>query len=87
MDELTTGPPAPRGGVTRRLSLNNIGATRKAIARVARAFWNGSLDGDKARTMGYLLSLLVNAWKTETELEIARRLDELERKLEERGKA
>ncbi len=68
-------------GGNKRLALSTLPAARKALARVAREYWRGDISTEKARCMGYLLSTLVNAFKTEAEARIEARLEALEASL------
>jgi hypothetical protein len=68
-------------GEGRRLVLNDIGAARRALARICRGAWAETLTPEKTRLMAYTLSLLVNAFKAEAELSIEARLAALEEKV------
>jgi len=75
-----------QGGGGKRLSLSSLPSARKALARVAREFWRGSINPEQARVMGYLLSQLVGAFKTETEARIEQRLDDIESRIATRDR-
>lgn len=67
----------------KQLRLNTLTNSRKSYARVIAAYMRGDMEETKARTLGYLLSGLLQYWKAEKDFSIEERLDALEKKLKE----
>lgn len=66
------------------LRLNTLANTRKTYARLIRAYFAGRLPDRAARTGAFMMSGLIAAFRLEKDLEIEARLEELERRLEQR---
>ena len=85
-DDADTSEPekAPGvGGVRRQLRLNTLPNARKSLASVIRDFHRDPVaDLGRFRAITYALSLLVNAFRAELDLDIEARLEELEARLE-----
>lgn len=70
------------GGRRIRLNLSTLEATRKSYSRVLRAYARRELDTEYFRALIYGLTGLLNYWKTEKDLEIEKRIEEIEKRLE-----
>ena len=71
--------PAPR----RRLGMKDHRAARLSLARLIRLRYSGVLSTELFRDLVYGMSLLLQFFKHASDLEIERRLDEIERLLAE----
>ena len=56
---------------------------RQYMSRTINAFDDGRIAEDKARTIGYLIKVFLNAWESQ---ELEERLEELEEHVEEIGR-
>ena len=74
-NDIRTGPPI-------RLRLNTLSNARKSLARVTRMYAAGDLPAADARTLAYLHTQLLGYFRLEKDIEIERRIDEIERRLE-----
>ena len=71
----------PTGGPA-QLRLNTPQNARKTLARIVRLYNDGEIDEQRAKTTAYLLTQLLGFFKFEADMEIERRLEELEARLE-----
>lgn len=67
----------------RQLRLNTLENSRKSYARILRAYLRGELPTEQARTLGYLMTGLLQYWRLESDLRIEERLTEIEDQLAE----
>lgn len=73
-------PPAPL--VPFRLRLGRLKSTRQTLARVIREYSLGRVPEPVFRSLVWSIGQLVSTMKTETELQTADRLAEIEKRLE-----
>ena len=81
----TSEPEKARGvgGVRRQLRLNTLPAARRSLAILIREFYRDPVaDVGRFRAVVYALSLLINGFRVELELDVEAELDEIQRKLE-----
>lgn len=64
-----------------RLLQNNPEACRRSLARITNAYFKGNMDEQTAKTLAYLLNVQLGYWKLIKDIEIEKRLDEIEAKL------
>ena len=74
-DDRRSGPPI-------RLRLNTLTNARRSLARVTRLYGAGELSAAEARTLAYLHTQLLGYFRLERDIEIERRIEEIERRLE-----
>jgi hypothetical protein len=67
-----------------RMNLSTLEDTRRTFSRVIRRYNSGKLTAEEAKTFAYLFSQLLAYWRTENELRLEARLDELEADLNQR---
>lgn len=68
-------------GAPSQLRLNTPVNARKTLARIIRLYNDGEIDEQRAKTSAYLLTQLLGFFKFEADMEIERRLEELEARL------
>lgn len=64
-----------------KLRLNTVSNTQKSLSRIIRAVNDGTIEREKARTLGFLIRIAFDGWKIAAELSIADRLASLEKAL------
>ena len=72
----------PRGTIP-RLRLNSLENTRKSYARILRMYARGELLPAFFRNLVYGMTGFLSYWKLEADLEIEKRLEAIERRLEQ----
>ena len=64
-----------------RLRLNNITNTRKSMANITRAYNQGKISGEKARSLAFLIQTLTATFRAEAELSLVSQVEELRKEL------
>ena len=64
------------------LRLGSIRACRQSMTRLTREYGKGRVDTGTFKTVIWALSQLVVYWRLEKDLEVEKRIDELERLME-----
>ena len=70
--------PAP---LDMKLQLNSVKNTRNSMARVTREYTGGKIDHVTFRNLVYMFSQLTNIHRLEKDIEIEKRLKDLENKI------
>jgi hypothetical protein len=65
----------------RQLRLNTLENSRLSYNRIARAYLSGEIQTEQARTLGYLMNGILQFWRLEKDLEVERRLEQIEQQL------
>lgn len=81
--EIDTLPPKKARG---SLSLNSIKNIRKSLAKTIRLYNAGGIDAAKYKNLIYGLATLAHLCKTEFEMSVEERIDNIERALKDKGK-
>lgn len=69
------------------MALNTLPATRKAMAKLKKEYEESEeKDHTAFRNLIYFYATYLNYWKLEKDLEIEKKIDEIESKLEDMGK-
>jgi len=76
---------APLGDIV-KMQLNSVKNTKNSLARIMRAYMSGTIDHAAFRNMIYAFSTLTNIHKLEKDIEIEKRLKDLESKLNDNSK-
>ena len=64
--------------MVRQLRLNTLSNAKRSYNRIIGAYLRGELSTEKARTMGYLLTGVLQYWRLESDLRVEERLDAVE---------
>jgi len=65
-----------------KLRLNTLKNCQKTLARLCRDFHeNGSADNARARTLAYMIRILIESFQFDRKTDIDERLDEIERRI------
>ena len=67
----------------KQLRLNTLDNSRKSLARVLNSFHRGDMEEGKYRALVYGLAHYLQYWKLIKDVEIERRLDDLELKVQQ----
>jgi hypothetical protein len=68
-----------------KMVLNSPGAVRRTMARCAQAVAAGTITAERGSKIAWILSLILQAFKNETEADVARRISALEDQLARQG--
>ena len=69
----------------KELRLSSPKATRQTYARILRAYNTGDIESQKFRDLVYGMTSFLQYWKFEKDIDIEKRIDELEKVVEARG--
>lgn len=64
-----------------RIYQNTPENVRKSLARVTLAYHKGQMDETRAKTLAHLFNVQLGYWKFLKEIELEKRLDEIEKQL------
>ena len=69
--------------VEMKLQLNTVKNTRNSMARVLREYTRGKIEHETLRNLTYLFSQLIAIHRLEKDIEIEKRIKELEERIEQ----
>ena len=67
--------------MVKQLRLNTLENARRSYNRITTAYLRDEIPTEKARTLAYLLNGILQYWRLEKEVEIEKRLTEIEDQL------
>ena len=70
-----------------KLNLDSLSDTRISYADIIKAYASGEISENMGRALTYMLSQYLNYWRLEKDLEIEKRIQEIEKMLQEKAVA